>query len=79
MPGQFIQGEKKKSRINLKRIWCQPYTSSFVNYFSFLSRTVSSHVLTHVYPFVVPLLETVTRNLNLVMNYAKARQAVVIA
>ena len=31
--GQFIQGGK-----NLKRIWYQPYTSSFVNCFKFLSR-----------------------------------------
>ena len=35
---QFIQVEKKKNGINLKRIWYQPYTSSFVNCFKFLSR-----------------------------------------
>ena len=28
---------KKKNGINLKRIWYQPYTSSFVNCFKFLS------------------------------------------
>ena len=33
---------KKKNRINQERIWYQPYTSSFVNCFNFLSRTVSS-------------------------------------
>ena len=37
-----IYTRRKKSRINLKRIWYQPYSSSFVNCFNFLSRTVSS-------------------------------------
>ena len=32
--GQFIQGEKKNG-INLKMIWYQPYTSSFVKCFNF--------------------------------------------
>ena len=31
-----IYTRPKKSRINLKRIWYQPYTSSFVNCFNFL-------------------------------------------
>ena len=34
---------------------------------------VSSYVDAYVYSFVVPLLETVTRNVNLVMRNAKAR------
>ena len=41
--GQFMLKAKKKKKngINLKRIWYQPYTSSFVSCFKIFSRTVS--------------------------------------
>ena len=40
--GQFmLKAKKKKMEENLKRIWYQPYTSSFVSCFKILSRTVS--------------------------------------